>query len=214
MDDGLGQTMARTMRIGVGRVAAVLVGVSAVLCTLGALERLGLPLGLFDFDGEGKALAAWSTLLLLTNAGLALSIGSGERDAPRRWQVLAGFFAFVAVDEALALHEHLNTDLHWDWQVGYLPVLAVGGAAGLLVLRRLWPLRHERILLIAGAAAWAISQLSERVQSNPDEGRVSGYGALSGVEETLEIAGSALFVLALLGALRALSSRAPSRRTA
>jgi hypothetical protein len=82
----------------------------------------------------------------------------------------------------------------------------------LAVLHRLWPLKRERVLMILGAAAWFGSQLLEKVQSNGQEGRIEGYGALSLIEEILEVTGSALFALALLGALQVLYKR-PSPAT-
>jgi hypothetical protein len=45
--------------------------------------------------------------------------------------------------------------------------------------------------------------VDEHYQSNPEDGKVSGYGALSGIEEILEVTGSGLWVLAFLGLLHA-----------
>lgn len=191
------------------RVAAVLFGVITVLAVLGTLERLDAPLGLFDFDGEGKPVAAWSALVLLaaaTASGLVATLAS-ERERRGRWLLLGGFLAFMAVDEAVTLHETVAAAVGVDWQKLWAPPVAVGGVAWLLVVARLWPLGRERGLMLLGAAAWVASQFLERIQSNPIEGRVEGYGLLSGIEEVLEVTGSALFVLALVGALQTLHRR-------
>jgi hypothetical protein len=195
--------------------------VVAVLCVLGVGQRLGLPLGLFDFDGEGKPFAAWSALTILSAGVLSLLVGrqDAERPVRRRWVVLGLIFAFMAVDEAVTIHEHIEERFNVDWQVAYAPLIATAGVAWLLVLRRIWALKRERLLLIAGAVCWVVAQIDEHIQSNPQEGRISGYGALSAVEETLELVGSTLFALAMLGMLQALRARAakprePSRRTA
>ena len=187
------------------RVVTVLAVGIGLMALLGTFQRLGWGFGLFDLDGEGKPPAAWSSLVLI-GAGTA-SILTGRRDASMRrpWFVLGGFFLFMALDEAVTLHEHAEAVTHQDWQYLWAPIVAVGGVAWLLVLRRIWPLTRQRALLLAGAAAWLISQIDEHYQSNPEAGRVKGYGALSAVEEILEVTGSALFLLALLGALRAIA---------
>jgi hypothetical protein len=113
----------------------------------------------------------------------------------------------MSVDEAMKLHEHMEDDFNIDWQVAYAPFILVGGIAWLQALRTAWDLNRERTLLIAGAVCWFLSQVSERYQANPEEGRVEGYGALSGIEEVLEVSGSALWLLALLGILHAAARR-------
>jgi hypothetical protein len=187
------------------RVAAALFAVIAVLCGLGALERLGADgFSLFDFDGEGKPLAIWSALVLFAAGGLALLTAWVERDDRRAWAALGAFFVFMGLDEGLTVHELMSDHLHTSWIYLYLPVAAVGGVAWLLVVRRIWPLARERTLLIAGAAAWFFAQVLEVLEWDGPR-QVDGYGALSGIEETLEVSGSALFVLAMLGALRAVA---------
>ena len=195
------------------RVAVVLFSGIAIMAVLGTLQRLvGGPFGLFDFDGEGKPPAAWSALVLLAAATAAYLIATlpTEQAYGRRFRALAAFLAFMAFDEATTVHERVSDTLDIGWLILYLPVAVVGGFVWLAVLARLWPLRRERVLFVAGAAAWLGSQLVEKVQSNGDEGRIEGYGALSGIEEVLEVTGSALFALALLGALQVLHRRAPS----
>ena len=193
------------------RVAIVLFGGIAVMAVLGTLERLGAPLGLFDVDGEGKPPAAWSALVLLTAATAAWLVATlpGEQASRRRFLALAAFLAFMAVDEAITLHELLSDAVGVGWLILYLPVAAVGGLVWLAVLARLWPLPRERTLMLLGAAARLGSQLIEKVQSNGEEGRIEGYSALSVIEEVLEVTGSALFVLALVGALQVLHRRRP-----
>jgi len=197
------------------RVAAVLFGGIAIMAVLGTLQRLGAAPNLFDVDGEGKPPAAWSAIVLLVAATAAWLVSTvpSEHDARLRFRLLAAFLAFMGADEGLTLHERLSDAVGVGWLILYLPVAAVGGVMWLAVLRRLWPLERERILMILGAAAWLGSQLIEKVQSNGQEGRIEGYGALSLIEEILEVTGSALFALALLGALQVLYRRRPSRLT-
>jgi hypothetical protein len=189
-----------------GQVALALLLPTTVLVALGAAQRLGIAGSLFDFDGEGKPLALWSALVLAAAAALAF-LTARLAEQPRPWWALGAIYAYMAIDEAAALHEHIGTDLHVDWQKVIAPVALAGGVAFALVLRRVWRLWQERLLLLAGAAAWLTSQILEHYQSNPQEGRVAGYGFLSGAEETLEVTGSVLFVLGLLGAFRAIRAR-------
>jgi hypothetical protein len=187
------------------RVAAVLFAGIALLCGLGALERLGLALGFFDFDGEGEPLAAFSALVLFAAGGLAVLTGWAEADRRARlsWAALGAFLVFMGLDEGATLHERLQSLFDVAWQEIYAPVIVVGGIAWLLVLRRVWGLARERNLMIGGAVAWFVAQVLESYQwSGPHH--VHGYAVMSGLEETLEVTGSALFVMAMLGALRAL----------
>lgn len=195
------------------RVATVLFAGIGVIAVLGAGERLGAPLGLFDFDGEGKPPAAFSALVLLAAATASWLISTLPSQRPWRMRFLglAAFLAFMAVDEAITLHEIVSAAVGVGWQPLWAPIVAVGGVAWLLVLAKIWPLRRERTLLMLGAAAWFLSQVLEQVQSNEEDGRVEGYGLLSSLEEVFELIGSALFVLALLGALQILHRRHAGR---
>ena len=189
------------------RVAAFLFGAIAVFCALGALDRAGVvPGSVFDLDGEGKPPALYSALLLFSGGALSALAGmhAAEAGHSKRWLALGAFLVFMAVDEAITFHEILQDRLATDWQMLYLPVAAAGGVAWLLVLQRLWPQSRERLLFILGAVAWFVAQLDERIQSNPEDGRVEGYGTLATIEETLELVGTALWVAALHLVLRRL----------
>ena len=189
------------------RVTTVLFGAIAVFCVLGALDRAGImPGSVFDLDGEGKPPALYSALLLFSGGVLSALVGMHESESghSKRWMALGAFLVFMAVDEAITFHEILQARLNTDWQVLYLPVAAAGGIAWLLVLQRLWPQARERLLFVLGAVAWFVAQMDERIQSNPVDGRVEGYGTLATIEETLELVGSALWIMALHLVLRRL----------
>jgi hypothetical protein len=189
------------------RIAYVVFGGIAVMAILGTFQRLGWGFGLFDLDGEGKPAPAWSALVLAGAGTLALLLSRMDGELRLPWRVLGFFFLFMALDECATLHEHAETATKIDWQYLWSPIVLVGGVAWLAGLRRIWPLSRERMLLMAGAACWLIAQIDEHFQSNPDQGRVAGYGALSAVEEILEVTGSALFLLALLGVVKAIANR-------
>ena len=191
------------------RIVTVFVVVTGILAVLGTFQRLDWGFQLFDFDGEGKPLAAWTMLVLASAGAVSVLIGRRTPDMRTVYFVLGGFFVFMAVDEGIQLRERVQDLVNHDWQHLWAPIVAVGGVAWLLVLRRIWALERERMLMLAGAAAWFVSQVDEHFQSNPEEGRVAGYGALSGIEEILEVTGSALFLFALVGILHAAVNRDP-----
>jgi hypothetical protein len=190
------------------QVARILAIGIAIMAVLGIGQRLGLPLGLFDFDGEGKPPALWSALVLATGGALGVLVAAEDRGYWLRWLAIGGLLAFMALDEGAALHEHIEaSDLNISWQAAYAPIIAAGGVAWLFCLARMWPYSLARNLWIGGAVLWFISQVDEQIQSNPTDGRVRGYGALSSVEEIFEVTGSALFLLALLLVLHRLAQK-------
>ena len=110
-------------------------------------------------------------------------------------RALGALFAFMAIDEVVQIHERLEGATDANWQLVYLPVMAVAGGVWLLVLRRLTG--GPRLLFVAGAAAWVVAQLFEWVQR---DGAVLTHRWTILPEELLEMTGSALFALALLSA--------------
>ncbi len=177
-------------------IAAILI---ITLGVFGYREDSGAAPALFDLDGEGKPPAAFSALLLGSAgiAGLLNARDTGER----AWGLLGAFLIFMAVDEAITLHETLAEATGVGWIKLYLPVVAVGGLAWLAVWRKLWSQRLLWFGFAAGAAAWFVSQVLESLQSN-DGGRVENYSVYSTFEETLELTGSALWLLVLVAALQ------------
>lgn len=180
-------------------VHQVVMGVGATLYEAGTLQT-----GLFKLDGEGHYFVYFSALLLLAGAVCAV-LAVHVSVAPRITLGLAGLLAFMAVDEAFALHERLERRLHVDWPVLYSPVIAVGGLAALLLLRRTRHVRSVAPTFLAGGACWAMAVVLEKLQWT-DTGKADHYVAMMIPEELLEATGSFLFAVAL-----ALLVRAPGR---
>ena len=210
--------------------------VIVVLGGLGIAYEAGVPLGLFDLDVEGTVPAGWSAGLLLAGGGLGLLLASLELPADERehaWvAAFGGFLVFMGLDEGLRVHENLDAWLDFDWQVIYLPIAVAGGYAGLVTVRVLARMGERARLLVAGAGCWVVAQLIEAFQhagevrpGSIDGGKLSeeeferasqdvAYVTSMIVEELLEMAGSLLFVLVLLGAVRALAGAARPARAA
>jgi hypothetical protein len=202
-------------------VIAAWLALVALFGVLGALERIeGVPLGLFDLDGEGKPPAAFSGALLLCTGALSHLIGRTTRDDGRRglvWNGMAAFFAYMAIDEMLTIHEHLEEWSGIGWTNLYLPLAAAGGVGWLLVLRRIWSLGRRLFewgprAFALGPAPWLVAIVLEKVQGG-SRGRVDGYTAMATAEELLEMLGDGLFMVGLLFALRALAGYDSSSRT-
>ena len=186
-------------------LAALVLGISVLLGLLSLLpyERVANT-GPFNLDREIWRLgigAAWSTLLLL-GAGAAGFLAADALGS-RAVGALAAFLVFMAIDESAGLHEKLEVATDVDWQLLYLPVVAVGGVAFLLVVRRVHAegMREPLLLLCGGAAAWLFATVLETVQWDGDR-KVDGYYFLSIVEEVAEMTGSLLFGLAMLALVR------------
>lgn len=206
--------MTTLRRLDPVKLALVLAGVIGVLGLLGAIEVRYESAPAFDLDDELKLPAFAAALILLLAAATSVLAARSDPAGGSPWLGLAALFALMGVDEAVALHEGLEDLTAVDWQVLYLPVMAAGALAWLVALLRVRRVSTvAAILLVAGAAAWAIAGVLESVQwvgPRETERAIEGYGILMGVEELLEMSGSAAFALAPLIAARAWAAIAPA----
>ena len=191
----------RRRRIGrldpVTKISATLLAAVAVVAGLGLLwEVADDPWQLFDLDDEVNPAAAFSALLLLGAAALTQLAARGVGGTALR--PIAALFAFMAVDEFFQLHEWIERRTGVDWQVLYLPLFAIGGACFLAVLARQRHRRDVVVTSLAGAGAWASSQLLEWFQWHRGGATVRGYTALMMTEEVLEMLGTVGFIVAML----------------
>jgi hypothetical protein len=182
-----------------------------VLGVLGVLAIVQRPaFRHFDLDAEMTVPAAFSALLLVAASVAALV---AARIAPRlrlAGAALSLLFAFMALDEAFSFHERLEDLTGVDWQVLYLPIVALGGVAYLGLLRRLRGRPWQVAGWLAGAAAWGVSQTLEHLEWTPSDTPVRLYNWMMVPEELLEMTGSALWALTLV----AICSAARSSRGA
>jgi hypothetical protein len=174
--------------------ALICAGAIFAVTVLGEIHE-GEAVSSWNLDREGEPPAQLSALFLWCAGALAL-VAEGTRArgvvGSRVWVLLGLLFVFMGVDEWRALHERLELALGVPWPVLYGPLLIPGAVAFSLVVRGLWSRgRSAAILLVAGAAAWFLAQVHDRVAT----GDVVP-------EEVLELGGGAFFALALLLVLR------------
>ena len=176
--------------------------VIAVLAVAGTVYAWESPpwLSRFDLDEERTVPAFFTSLLLIACAAVALRL---PRSVVSRGVAIAfaGLLVLASLDELAEVHEKLERRLDVDWQLLYIPVFVAAVAVLALFIVALRRNGFGLGLVLASAVCWAGSQLLEALQWE-DDGPAQGYTWMMVTEETLEMAGSALLLLALLAASR------------
>ena len=156
---------------------------------------------------EGN-LPTWYSSGLLWTCALGLGLcaeGVEERGERARWRVLAALFMLLSLDEAIELHEllggaELHGVLYFSWVVPGALLTGVFGLSYLgFWLRLPAPTRRGFALAFAlyvGGALGMELPLGAWVEVHGDENL--GYALLDAVEESLEIVGLSVFLVAIL----------------
>ena len=169
-------------------------------------------LDVLNMDRELNLPTLFSALLMLSSALLLRRLSKAPaREAVAEWTLLSRIFVFLALDESLQIHEILilpglrhqvHPALASTWVIPY----------GLIALGLLWRLRHflrdlpattSRRFLRAGSI-YMLGSLgmemvgSFAVRSGSIRLHSIWYGAITGIEESLEILGLILFLQALM----------------
>lgn len=168
----------------------------------------------FNLDGEWNLPTAYSALLLLgASAAGFLVAATGSRVGIRARHVVpvASVLGFMALDEVWQLHERIEAATGVDWQTLYAPVFALAAVATLWLLPDLRRSQHALPLFAIGAGCWAVAQVIEQLQWDPDNRMAAAWTIVP--EECLEMAGSLLFLLAFLAVVRAIARAAPRPQT-
>lgn len=192
--------------------AAPLVVVLGVLAEFAAARDPGLSWPPFFSLSYEQNLPTWyaSAALLLVARALADVLGRlSPTRTPRAlrlgFHVLALGFVYLSLDEAAELHEHAASlyvghgALYFGWVVPASILVAGLGLAFVPFLRAL-PAEPRRAFLIAGGvyvlgAVGMELPLGAYTEQYGDQNL--GYGLLDAVEESLELLGIALFLVAL-----------------
>ncbi|PIV73412.1 MAG: hypothetical protein COW55_13100 [Rhodobacteraceae bacterium CG17_big_fil_post_rev_8_21_14_2_50_65_11] len=207
----------------VGRLAGWVWSISGLIVAAGLLADLVfladprdrfvlLAMELFNPDREMNIFAWYNTALLLVNALLLLLAARVWRDSDpiiaRGLHLLGWVFVLLSLDEMVSAHERIGRELShflageqivFAWIVpGTVFVLAVA-AVVVPMLRRL-PSRLFRQMLLAGAifvgGAVGLEGLGWYV-THVDGGWTFRFLMLTWVEESLEVAGLSVFLVAL-----------------
>jgi CDP-diglyceride synthetase len=179
------------------------VGIGALL-VMGILQRVAFSnWGLANLDSEVSVATWFSATLLWVAAFWWLLVAVTVRpQAPAIW-VWWAILAWLALDEGSAIHEKLERWSGIDWELLYLPVMAIGALAWWGVFRRYRSDPRIAALLIGGAGVWIAVLALELVQNwggAPVQAEI--YVPTMITEEALEMIGSAVILIAGMLALQ------------
>ena len=197
-------------------LALALFVISGLVCGAGLAVELARYGGRLDPEAwlrsalslsyEGN-LPTWYSSGLLWTAGLGLGL-CGARDEGReqaRWWMLAALFMLMSLDEAISLHEHLGgAELHGVLYFSWVVPGALLTAAFAVTYLGFWlrlprPTRRGFACafgLYVGGALGMELPLGAWFEAHGDENL--GYALLDAVEESLEICGLSVFLVAIL----------------
>jgi len=194
---------------------------TAIVCALGVgAEVLHYTAGvrsplvpLLSLSEEANVPTWYSSMLLFACAAVLASIArlvrvSGGRMVAQ-WAVLAVVFAYMSLDETAQIHERLNSVhalsglrgvFYFGWIIPASVLVLVAGVAYLPFVFRL-PKPSRTSFIVAGViyvggalvmemplGAWATRHGENNL----------GYALIDAVEESMEMAGASLFLVALL----------------
>lgn len=211
---GLWRLVELVSRVRPGSIAVVLGLAIAVFVALGIAQRTAYPwMQGANLDSE-VSVATWFSAALLWSAAICwLLVASTARPRLSALWIWWPLLAWLALDEGNAFHEKLERWSGIDWQVLYIPVMGVAAAAWVSLVRRYWTQRSTGVLLIAGAAAWALALVFELIQNwGGSPVRASIYDPTMIAEEALEMIGSTLLLLAAILILGRSTRRQPPVR--
>jgi hypothetical protein len=194
--------------LAVALVAVAAAGLAVELLHHGLLPDLDEDLvALFSLSYEGNLPTWYSSALLLA---CAVTLGVIAAGAPagsgRYWSLLAAVFGYLSIDEAVGLHEQLNGlvelggPFYFGWIIPAGAAVLLLGLAFLRFLVRL-PAESRRRFILAGALYVGGALLMEIPLGMWTEARGDlglGYALIDFVEESLEMIGATIFLLALL----------------
>ncbi|HSK04211.1 MAG TPA: hypothetical protein VK932_23320 [Kofleriaceae bacterium] len=144
--------------------------------------------------------------LLLACALAAGAIARGAASWRRHWWGVTGVFGYASLDEAIQLHEHLGGHLeaggvlYFDWVIPAAAILAVLAVVFLPFVRALPAVTRRRLVIagaifLGGAVAMELPLGWWTERAGTDS---LGYGVIDWIEETLELVGSSLALVALV----------------
>jgi hypothetical protein len=152
-------------------------------------------------------LATWLSSSILLACSVAAGVTAAGRPAwHRHWWGITAVLAWMSFDEAAEIHEHLGGlfqttgVLHFDWVIPATAVVALLAVIYWPFVRALAPVMRTRLLIaaavyLAGALVMELP-LGWWAEHHGTEGL--GYGMIDWIEETLELVGASLALVALV----------------
>lgn len=197
------------LALGTATLLVIVLGVFAELSVQllpeAAIRRDLLTLLSLSYEGN---LPTWysATLLALCGGVLAVIASAAQGDRWRWWLLSAGFF-YISFDETVGIHEAVdamfeNTSgiFYFGWVLPAAAIVALLGILYLPFLRRLPQPSRRRFLLSAAiyltGALFLELPLGLWTEQAGNENLV--YAAIDLLEESLEMIGASLFLLALV----------------
>lgn len=165
-----------------------------------------------NMDRELNVPTLFSTLLLFTAARLLMQLSdASQQKSAAEWTLLSRIFLFLAVDEALQIHEilifpglrhHIHPALASTWVIPY-SLISIGLLLRFRHFLTTLSAKTSKGVLCAGgvyiSGAIGMEMVgSFAVRSGLIRLHSFWYGAITGIEETLEITGLILFLHTLM----------------
>jgi hypothetical protein len=194
-------------------LARLLIAATALVALAGLAAEVGehvfglseITSELFSLSYERNVPTWYATVLLFACSALLAQIARRAPSHRAHWWALSAIFAYMSLDEAIEIHEHLGRFvegegvLYFAWVIPAGVVVLALGLAYLPFVRALEPKSRRRFLLAGalyvGGALLMELPLGYWTDRHGDDNL--GYGLIDFVEETMELAGAAVFVHAL-----------------
>ena len=195
-----GRVAALAARVPAALVAVVSGVAIGVFVVFGILQRVAFPdWSAANLDSEVSAATWFSAALLWAATFWWLLVAVNARPRTLAVWVWWPVLAWLALDEGTAMHESLERWSGIDWQLLYVPVMAIAAVALGGVFRRYRSQTRIAALLVTGAAAWIVVLTLELIQNwggSPRQAAI--YVPTMITEEALEMVGSTLLLDAVI----------------
>lgn len=189
-----------------GNCLFVVVATVSLLGLCAEVTHMGALVPKLSLSYEGNVPTWLATVLLFSCALAAGAIARRALTFRRHWWGVAAVFAYASLDEAAELHEHLGGNfalggvLYFDWIIPAGVLLVCLGVIFWPFVRALEPATRRRLVIagciyIGGAVLMELplGWWTDRAGSDS-----LGYALIDWVEETMELAGASLALLALV----------------
>jgi hypothetical protein len=196
--------LRRWLVVAVGAISGA--GLAVELWHARAPEAAEVLVQKLSLSYEGNLPTWFATVLLFASAIVAASIAQRAPTFRRHWWGVAAVFAYASLDEAAELHEHLGGTfstggvLYFDWVIPAAVLLIALAVMFWPFVRALEPATRRKLIIagcvyVGGAVIMELPLGWWTERAGPD---TLGYALIDWVEETMELIGASLALLALV----------------